>query len=506
MKADKNNPFNEVRGSDFLLLPLPFLAILMVMTAMGVFVVKTGIAAGVIVFSLLIVAIYIHFVFVSPRIAIIGLFISNYFILGVPRYVPNLPIPLGMLVDLQLIIIFVALFFKSFFEKVPWKNAKSDLFLLSVIWFAWVLFQLVNPFAIARVAWFYSMRSIGLYFLLMVPAVLILFRRYNDLQLFFKIWAILSIIGAIKGIIQKNIGLDPFEDAWLQGPDRITHVLHGKIRYFSFFSDAGQYGASMGHSGVVFAILAYGLKDNRRLKILYTVASVLSLYGMMISGTRGAMFVPVMGLFLFIILQRNVKVLVAGLIMGFSIIFFFKFTSIGQSNYTIARMRTAFNPGEDASMQVRLQNQRYLRQVMRAYPIGGGIGATGPIAEKVAPNHPISKTPPDSWFVKVWMENGIVGLSLHLFILLYIVFKASYLIMFKLKDPWVKTQLTGLVSGLFGILVASYGNGVLGQMPTVIIVYSSMAFLFLGKEYDKEVANSKKQFRHFDKKIEDGQS
>lgn len=491
MKALKNNPFGKTGGSDWLLLPLPFFFILMIMAAIGLFVAQTGTIAGVIIVALLVVVVYIYFIFVSPRNAIIGLFITNYFILGVPRYVSNLPIPPGMLVDLQLIIIFVALFFKSFFEKVPWKNVKGDLFLLSVVWFLWVLFQLVNPYAIARVAWFYSMRSIGLYFVLTVPALLILFRRYDDLQSFLKLWAILSILGAIKGIIQKHIGVDAFEDAWLHGPDRITHVLFGKIRYFSFFSDAGQYGASMGHSGIVFGILALGLQGNLKLKILYAVTAVLSLYGMMLSGTRGAMFVPVTGLFLYIIVQRNTKILILGSIVGLSVLVFFKFTMIGQSNYTVARMRTAFNPGKDASMQVRLNNQRYLKQVMRAYPIGGGIGSTGPIADKVAPSHPIAKTPPDSWFVKVWMENGVVGLALHLFILLYVVFKASYVIMFKLKDPWVKTQLTGLVSGMFGILVASYGNAVLGQMPTVIIIYSTMVFLFLGREYDAEAIKRK---------------
>ena len=139
-------------------------------------------------------------------------------------------------------------------------------------------------------------------------------------------------------------------------------------------------------------------------------------------------------------------------------------------------------------MQVRLANQRYLKKVMRSYPIGGGIGATGPIAEKVAHSHPISKTPPDSWFVLVWMEHGIIGLALHLFILFYVVIKSSYVIMFKLKDPWLKSQMSALVSGMFGIMVASYGNAVLGQMPTVILIYSTMAFLFLGPVYDREIA------------------
>ena len=36
-------------------------------------------------------------------------------------------------------------------------------------------------------------------------------------------------------------------------------------------------------------------------------------------------------------------------------------------------------------------------------------------------------------------------------------------------------------------MVASYGNGVLGQMPTGIIIYMSMAFLFMAEKFDKEL-------------------
>lgn len=56
--------------------------------------------------------------------------------------------------------------------------------------------------------------------------------------------------------------------------------------------------------------------------------------------------------------------------------------------------------------------------------------------------------------------------------------------MFRLKDPWNRAKMSALASGLFGIMVASYGNGVLGQMPTGLIIYSSMGFLFLARKYE----------------------
>jgi hypothetical protein len=34
-----------------------------------------------------------------------------------------------------------------------------------------------------------------------------------------------------------------------------------------------------------------------------------------------------------------------------------------------------------------------------------------------------------------------------------------------------------LISGMAGIMVASYGNEVLGQMPTFLLIYSLMAIM-----------------------------
>ena len=149
-------------------------------------------------------------------------------------------------------------------------------------------------------------------------------------------------------------------------------------------------------------------------------------------------------------------------------------------------MRSAFDYN-DPSLQVRLENQKRLASYLSSRPFGGGIGASGNWGMRFSPNTFLAQTPTDSWYVMIWADMGIVGLMLHLFILFYIVIKSSYIIMVKLKDPWIKAQMSALVCGMWGIIVASYGNGVLGQMPTGIIIYSSMAFLFLGKSYEQEI-------------------
>jgi len=37
--------------------------------------------------------------------------------------------------------------------------------------------------------------------------------------------------------------------------------------------------------------------------------------------------------------------------------------------------------------------------------------------------------------------------------------------------------MSALISGMAGVMVASYGNGVLGGMPTGLLIYASMALM-----------------------------
>jgi len=47
-----------------------------------------------------------------------------------------------------------------------------------------------------------------------------------------------------------------------------------------------------------------------------------------------------------------------------------------------------------------------------------------------------------------------------------------------------------ILSGIMGILLANYGNAVMGQFPTSINTYYGMAFLFMAKYYDRLVSDA----------------
>ena len=80
---------------------------------------------------------------------------------------------------------------------------------------------------------------------------------------------------------------------------------------------------------------------------------------------------------------------------------------------------------------------------------------------------------------------GIIGLLMHLFILFYTLIRGTWLVMFRLKDPKLKLKISALIAGLAGVMVASYGNAVLGAMPTGMLIYTSMAIILNAKALDK---------------------
>ena len=180
---------------------------------------------------------------------------------------------------------------------------------------------------------------------------------------------------------------------------------------------------------------------------------------------------------------------------------FLNLTYIGQGNQYIRRMRTAFNT-EDASWLVRKENHKVLAGYMKTKPFGEGLGLSGAEAEKYAPGR-ITNLPNDSWFVKVWVETGVVGVSFHILLLALSLFYGSYLILFRIKDRELRGLLSAMICGFAGILASSYGNAIFLQYPTGIIMYMIQAFLFMGLEYDKELEIRDKELTSRDEIVDE---
>lgn len=440
----------------------------------------SGSLSGVIAVMLLPVALYYLIQTLRfPVVAFYGLFILNYFINYIIRY--------GQLSGFSVIMdvglfgtLFIALTHSILSRKLPWENGRNILTAGCLLWSLYCLLEVANPTATFE-AW---SASRGIIYTGLLTAFLgsVLINRLKYVKQLVFILSILVLLAVLKTLIQKYIGFDSLEKVWLAQGGAKTHIIATGTRYFSFFTDAGNLGSNMGMAGVLYGIIAFYTPE-KRYKIYYAIVASLGIYAMFLSGTRGAIAVPLGGMLLFALINKQVSMMLMTGLLGISIYIFFAHTYIGQDNPMIRRMRTAFNPTEAASYNVRAENKKKLAVYLKKRPFGEGLGLGGVEAQRFA-MRVTTVIPHDSTYVKLWMETGIVGLSLYLGVLITSLLRACYIVMFRIKNKEFRGILTAMLCGVFGLMVSAYGNAFFNQFPTQIIVFTFLAATLNGQRID----------------------
>jgi len=460
------------------LLPVVFI----IAVAVGWLISILGVLGLVLLLGVTLTVVFVTFVFLNPRLGVVTYLVYCFFIMTIGRHVPGSQ-P-GLAIDGLLLLTWLAVIFNRS-EQLKWSRIQNTLCVLTLVWFVINLVEIVNPAGANLMGWLYEMRSTTLYWCLTVPLCYLIFYRQKDLQLFLVLIILFSALGAVYGIKQKVFGVDSLEQRWLDAGASTTHILFGRLRVFSFYIEAAQFGASQAHVGVMCLILALGpFKWWKRGLLL--LASILILYGMLISGTRGAMFVLLTGVLLYLILSKQVKITILGFILASIALFGLKYTSIGSGNADIVRLRTSLNP-HDPSFQLRLMNQAKLGTYLASRPFGGGVGSIGTWGRQYNNENYLSTIPPDSYFIKIWAEYGIVGFIIWFGLMLFILGHCCGIV-WRIQNPQLRQKLLALTAGFAGILVSSYGNEVMNQMPSAMILYISWVFVFRGPSLDTNPA------------------
>jgi len=427
----------------------------------------------------------IYAIYERPNLAPLIVFLSGYLNMGVTRYFPA---PLGMVIDGLLGLSWIILLIKGATGKVEFRRLNCLITWLAFLWMSYLILQLFNPEVPGRESWIFSARGMGGYFLLAAPLTVLVFYRYQDWNRLMNVWAVLTLLAFARALIQKHIGFDPWEIQWLNEGNARTHLLLTGTRYFSFFTDAGQFGATMAQSGIVFLIMSFHEKSILK-KLFFIVVSLSGFWAMGMSGTRGAIAVPAVGLMVYVALCKEIRFIVVGAFLLVCAFFFFRHTYIGQGIYEIRRMRSAFTPKEDASMTVRLENQKKFKAYLADKPFGAGLGTSSANGNRFYPNSYLASIATDSWYVQIWVENGIIGLSIYLGMMVILLANGAYISLFKIRHRKVNQMLRALLAGAAGVLVASYANAVIGQFPSSVIFAISMAFPYVAQEIDREMSN-----------------
>ena len=360
-------------------------------------------------------ALFLVMVFHSPRAGFIAFICYCFVINFISRHLPGVPVGLAM--EGMLVVTWLAVLF---YRRDPpdWRQLRNDLCRLTVLWAVINILELGNPAGASLLGWVNEVRTSALLWLLVVPLAYLLFNQKRDLDLFLYLVIAFSLLGTLYGLKQKFVGVDAMEQRWLDEGPGTTHIIWGLLRVFSTYSDASQFGSSQAHVGVVCLILALGPYSLTK-RVLLAISSALLLYGMLLSGTRGALFVLIAGVFLYLVMSKQIRILILGGIVALAGLYVLKYTTIGNSNENVYRIRSAFNP-DDPSLVFRLTNQATMREYLATRPFGGGVGVMGAWGKVYNTDKFLSKIPPDSYFVKIWGQYGIVGFIVWFGIMLYI--------------------------------------------------------------------------------------
>ncbi len=430
----------------------------------------------------LVATIYLVLLFREPFVGLMVLIVYCFILFFFYREIGLLPYGVG--IEIFLLLTWLSVWYNA--DKLDFSNLNTNLMWLYVGWLMLCVLQVLNPTGGSFRGWYQEIRGMGVYPVAISGLGLLLINSKKRITQVLKLIICLSFLGVLYGLKQKYIGLSAGDQQFVR--DYPTHLIWGQLRVFSFYVDAGQYGASMAVFVVVALVLAIGLKKTST-RIMFLFSAPLFTLAMLISGTRGAFFALIVGGGMALLLTKRIKIFLGGCIVLLFFVVFLKYTNIGSGNYAVFRFRTALNP-EDASLNLRFINQRKLANYLGDHPFGGGLGTIGAFGHQFNEHMFLASIEPDSYWVKVWAETGIVGFTLWFCMILYLLGKGCG-ITWGIRDPELRVKLIALNAAIAGVFACSYGNEVINNMPSNIFVNLSFAIIFNAVAIEK--AERKKQ-------------
>ena len=409
------------------------------------------------------------------------LIIINYFVMffGKLQMLPN-GIPTSLYNELlELLLIGIALI--DLRQSPHFERLGNLMFLTLLIWFGFCTIEVFNDtcgLGIDVGGWYGGARMMAIQLVYACVVFTLYITDPDKLIKYLRIWAILCLFSYFWTWKQQTFGFTASEKLWLETRGRVTHVINGGtlIRYWSTFNDAACYGCHAAASAITFFIIAI-TTNIKRDRIFFLITALLVTKGMFASGTRTAMFCMIGGFLVFLVLSRSVKILIPSAIIGGLLFSLLVFTNIGQGNQQIRRMRSAFDKN-DASAGVREINQATIKKYIADAPWGLGLAVSYDNVPANNKYNKLSKIPPDSEYVFIWVHTGVIGITTFLILTAIMFAGACWITMFKLKSRSLMGIGAGLCSAFAAIQLGGYANQILMQFPNCLTFYGGLAIVY----------------------------
>ena len=463
-----------------------FVAILivaLVASLVALSIANNGVAGGAVIVLLTAAPIVLYCILRFPRFGVLLFLVMSYFIMFIIK-LGLVNFPLGTIMDGFLLLLLIGFLINQKTEP-NWSIFNNSISAIIIAWILYNFIEIINPQAESRLAWLYTIRSLAAvmlsYFIFMYQIKSIQFVR-----LIIIIWLGMSLIAALYGLKQEFFGFSAFEQRDLDNNPLLAGLLFidGHWRKFSVFADPISFSYNMNVSAILCIGLQFG-PFSRAIKVGLIFMAILFLYAMLFSGTRAAYVLLPMAMSLLFILNLNFRMMLIGIVFGLC---FFILIFMPTSNYTLYRFQTAFKPSDDASYNVRANNQKKIQPYIRSHPMGGGLGASGATGAKFSPNSYLGQFPPDSGYVRAAVEQGWIGLILLCSIFCIALVKGinNY---FKIKDPELKSYCLSVTLIIFALCVGNFPQEGLIQYPLNVYFCLFMALINITLSLDKQNLN-----------------
>ena len=412
-----------------------------------------------------------------PKLGIAIYLIMAYWIMFIMNFGVNFP--LGTLMDALLLLLIFGFFMEQKYHP-NWKIFHNPISVVIILWILYNFAQAANPQMASILAWVYTIRAIA-----GVTISYFIFTYHIDSIKMFRsiinVWLVFTFLAALYAIKQEYWGFFDFEQRALDSDPRLQSLLFidGHWRKSSIFADPVSFSYNMVVSSIICVVLAFGARSVWK-KVLLSCLAMLCLNVMLYSGTRAAYVLFPAAMFLFAILKLNKQILIFSV---FFFIFFIILVRLPTSNPNLSRFQSAFRPNNDASYNVRKQNQKLIQPFIQSHPIGGGLGSTGASGVRFSDGTFLSRFPPDSGYVRAAVELGWIGLGL-LCTLTFLAIKTGIDNYFKIIDPELKNYCLAMTLILFALAVGNFPQEGILQFPLNVYFYLTIALINIALRLD----------------------
>ncbi len=359
----------------------------------------------------------------------------------------------------------------------------GNLMLLSLLaWSGFCILEVLNDtcgIGLDVASWYTSARALAFQILYCFLVFTLYISHAKILVRYLFLWGALALFAAFWVWKQQYIGFTHAENLWLQTRGRSTHILQAGtlIRYFSIFSDAANFGIGIASTAVAFFI--FGITSRiKRHKIFFLIVGFACTWAMFPSGTRTAIACLMAGFMVYIFLSKSFKIAIPFTIVFTVFVFILAFTTIGNGNQQIRRMRSAFDKS-DASASVRSSNQAAMKKYLAEAPWGIGMH----IGYQNAPANNkytfMATVPPDSEYVFIWIHTGIIGITVFLICTVIMILGACRVVLFRLRSPSLRGIGAGFCCAMVSQQLGGYGNQVLLQFPNCLTFFGGLAIVYV---------------------------